>query len=72
MLLGSVEIDFSVPMAPRPSERPDVSQKADEVSGVIRTIELTDPILSGLGFGSGWVATIATDDPDILLEALIE
>jgi ferredoxin len=31
---------------------------------------LADPILTGLGFGSDRIATIETDDPDILSEAL--
>jgi ferredoxin len=41
-----------------------------DVTGLRRTIELAEPILSGLGFGSGKVATIETDDPDSLREAL--
>jgi ferredoxin len=41
-----------------------------DVTGLHRTIELVEPILSGLGFGSGKVATIETDDPDSLREAL--
>jgi ferredoxin len=41
-----------------------------DVSGLLRTMALADPILSGLGFGSGRIDTIETDDPDILLEAL--
>jgi ferredoxin len=41
-----------------------------DVSGLRRTIALADPILSGLGFGSGRIDTIETDDPDLLLEAL--
>jgi ferredoxin len=41
-----------------------------DVSGLLRTMALADPILTGLGFGSGRVATIETDDPDLLLEAL--
>ncbi len=41
-----------------------------DVTGLRRTIELAEPILSGLGFGSGKVATIETDDPDALREAL--
>jgi ferredoxin len=41
-----------------------------DVSGLRRTIELADPILSGLGFGSGRIDAIETDDPDLLLEAL--
>jgi ferredoxin len=41
-----------------------------DVSGLRRTIELADPILSGLGFGSGRIDAIEVDDPDLLLEAL--
>ena len=35
-----------------------------------KTIALAEPILAGLGFGGGRVATIETDDPDALGEAL--
>ena len=31
---------------------------------------LADPILAGLGFGSGRIATIEIDDPDLLQESL--
>jgi ferredoxin len=41
-----------------------------DVSGLLRTMALADAILTGLGFGAGRVATIETDDPDLLLEAL--
>jgi ferredoxin/molybdopterin converting factor small subunit len=41
-----------------------------DVSGLKRTMALADPILTGLGFGTGRIATIETDDPDLLLEAL--
>ena len=41
-----------------------------DISGLLQTMALTDPILSGLGFGAGRVATIETDDPEVLLEAL--
>ncbi|WP_213737292.1 4Fe-4S binding protein [Bradyrhizobium sp. dw_411] len=41
-----------------------------DVSGLLRTIALADPILTGLGFGPGRIDTIETDDPDLLLEAL--
>ena len=41
-----------------------------DVSGLLRTIALADPILTGLGFGAGRIATIETDDPDLLLDAL--
>ncbi|HUN95462.1 MAG TPA: 4Fe-4S binding protein, partial [Bradyrhizobium sp.] len=39
-------------------------------SGLTRTMALADPILTGLGFGAERIATIETDDPDILLEKL--
>jgi ferredoxin len=41
-----------------------------DVTGLIRTIALADPILIGLGFGAGRIATIETDDPDQLSAAL--
>jgi ferredoxin len=41
-----------------------------DVSGVARTISYLDPVLAGLGFGAGLVATIETDDPDALGQAL--
>ena len=41
-----------------------------DVTGLRRTIELAEPILSGLGFDGGAVATIETDDPDELGGAL--
>jgi ferredoxin len=41
-----------------------------DVSGLLRTMALADPILVGLGFGSGRIATIEADDPDLLLESL--
>jgi ferredoxin len=41
-----------------------------DISGLLRTMALADPILTGLGFGSGRIATIETDDPDLLSEAL--
>src|SRR3984893_11166807 len=41
-----------------------------DVSGLRQTIGLAEPILTGLGFGAGRVATIETDDPDLLSEAL--
>jgi ferredoxin len=41
-----------------------------DVSGLSRTIAVADPILAGLGFGMDRVATIETDDPDGLLDAL--
>jgi ferredoxin len=41
-----------------------------DVSGLLRTMSVADPILTGLGFGAGRIATIETDDPDLLVEAL--
>jgi ferredoxin len=41
-----------------------------DVSGLRQTIGLAEPILAGLGFGAGRIATIETDDPDLLSEAL--
>jgi ferredoxin len=41
-----------------------------DISGLLRTMALADPILRGLGFGAGRIATIETDDPDLLSEAL--
>ena len=41
-----------------------------DVTGLRRTIELAQPILSGLGFDASAVATIETDDPDELGGAL--
>jgi ferredoxin len=41
-----------------------------DVAGLVRTIALAEPILAGLGFGDGRVATIETDDPDGFGEAL--
>jgi ferredoxin len=37
-----------------------------DVAGLTRTIALAEPILVGLGFGAGRIATIETDDPDVL------
>jgi ferredoxin len=37
-----------------------------DVTGLVRTMALADPILVGLGFGNGRIATIETDDPDAL------
>ena len=37
-----------------------------DVEGLRRTLALAEPILTGLGFGAGRVATIETDDPDAL------
>ncbi len=41
-----------------------------DIAGLQKTIALAEPILKGLGFGSGHVAMIETDDPDLLGEAL--
>ena len=41
-----------------------------DVLGLTRTMAIADPILTGLGFGAGRIATIETDDPDSMLEAL--
>jgi ferredoxin len=41
-----------------------------DAGGLARTIALAEPILQGLGFGSGRVGTIETDDPDALGAAL--
>jgi ferredoxin len=41
-----------------------------DVTGLHRTLALAEPILSGLGYGAGRAATIETDDPDVLGEAL--
>ncbi len=41
-----------------------------DVAGLAKTIALAEPILAGLGFGAGRIATIETDDPDGLGAAL--
>jgi ferredoxin len=41
-----------------------------DVTGLAKTLALAEPILAGLGFGAVRVATIETDDPDALSEAL--
>jgi ferredoxin len=41
-----------------------------DVTGLHKTLALAEPILAGLGFGAGRVATIETDDPDALGESL--
>jgi ferredoxin len=41
-----------------------------DIAGLRKTIALADPVLRGLGFGDSRVATIETDDPDALGEAL--
>jgi ferredoxin len=37
-----------------------------DIAGLMKTLALAEPILAGLGFGSGRLATIETDDPDAL------
>ena len=41
-----------------------------EPEGLRQTMALAEPILAALGYGGGAVATIETDDPDAMLEAL--
>ena len=41
-----------------------------DISGLRRTMELADPILTGLGFGPDRITTIETDDPDTLVSSL--
>ncbi len=41
-----------------------------DVSGLHQTIALAETMLTGLGFGEGRIATIETDDPDAMGEAL--
>ena len=41
-----------------------------DTTGLTRTFGLAEPILAGLGFGTGRAATIETDDPDSLAYAL--
>jgi len=41
-----------------------------DVTGLRRTLDLAEPILAGLGFGGARAATIETDDPDALADAL--
>jgi ferredoxin len=41
-----------------------------DVAGLYKTLALAEPILTGLGFGTGRAATIETDDPEALGEAL--
>jgi ferredoxin len=41
-----------------------------DVLGLTRTLALSESIMSGLGFGSGRIATIEVDDPDLLGAAL--
>jgi ferredoxin len=39
-------------------------------AGLMRTLACAEPILAGLGFGSGRIGVVETDDPDILGTAL--
>jgi len=41
-----------------------------DVTGLMQTLALAEPILEGLGFGGSRIATIETDDPEALLAAL--
>jgi ferredoxin len=56
---GASALRFLLPAKPR-----------HDISGLMRTMAVADPILVGLGFGAGRIATIETDDPDGLIEAL--
>jgi ferredoxin len=46
------------------------AKRRHDVAGLAKTIALAEPILAGLGFGAGRVATVETDDPDALGAAL--
>jgi ferredoxin len=41
-----------------------------DVAGLTRMLALAEPMLAGLGFGTGRIATIETDDPEVLGAAL--
>jgi ferredoxin len=41
-----------------------------DVTGLVKTLALAEPILAGLGFDSGRIGTIETDDPESLGESL--
>jgi ferredoxin len=41
-----------------------------DVTGLMQTMALAEPILDGLGFGAGRIATIETDDPESLVASL--
>jgi ferredoxin len=41
-----------------------------DMAGLVKTIALAEPILAGIGFAGARLATIETDDPDVLGEAL--
>ena len=42
------------------------SQPRHDITGLLRTVDLAESILSGLGFGAGRIALIETDDPEVL------
>jgi ferredoxin len=46
------------------------AQPRHDITGLLNTIALAEAILSGLGFGAGRVATVETDDPFMLGDAL--
>jgi ferredoxin len=46
------------------------AKQRHDIAGLTKTIALAEPILAGLGFGAGRVATIDTDDPFALGAAL--
>jgi ferredoxin len=56
---GAVAMQFLLRARPR-----------HDVTGLMRTIALADPILEGLGFGANRIATIETDDPESLVASL--
>jgi ferredoxin len=41
-----------------------------DLAGLYKTLALAEPILAGLGFAGSRIATIETDDPDVLDESL--
>jgi ferredoxin len=41
-----------------------------DVTGLMQTMALAEPILDGLGFGAGRIATVETDDPESLVASL--
>jgi ferredoxin len=49
-----------------------VPARPRHMAGLSATIALAEPILAGLGFGVGRIATIEADDPDLLGAALRE
>jgi ferredoxin len=46
------------------------AQPHHDITGLTRTLALAEPILAALGFGIGRIATIETDDPDVLVAQL--